>query len=387
MNNSQDDPTDARAKERSRLGLSREEQTLRTNHENNPTSGSKGVSLQQRCIILNYAMEYSDKAAAEKFDCSERSIQRWKNRVEPLQMTGNRERHILVGLDQLLLTMSVYLYPSMNSDERAAFIYANGGSVSPYSRQDVSRRCKELGITLKKRSIEAYQAFTHTNRLKKELFFARGPRLGIRGVRRFRLIDTDEAQFSLVKVETKKGWGYKTQRIREAGHYTRSAATVSLIMSVEAGNPYLPPHMYGSIQNPRKWWKITTDSMNQYVFANYMDYVLSSIENDPVPGGYDNDRVLLWDNLSVHKTTMVATMVQLRPRKDEFRFISINRPPYQPNIAPIEYIFGMIGMQLSQRCAKDWGLDRLVEEIHYACVHVGLDGSLDNTFIHCGYVY
>ena len=100
-------------------------------------------------------------------------------------MTGNREQHILVGLDQLLLTMSVYLYPSMNSDERAAFIYANGGSDAPYSRQDVSKRCKELGITLKKRSIEAYQAFTPTNRLKKELFFTRGPRLGIRGVRRF----------------------------------------------------------------------------------------------------------------------------------------------------------------------------------------------------------
>ena len=339
--------TTARAREQSCLGLSRELRTTRTEHDSEAKAGSKGVSLKKRWKVLEYAVAYSIPAAARKYDVSTRSIYRWMERAEPYQMTGNHEQQNLVGHDQFLLAMSIYLYPAMNSDKRAAFIYANGGGEA-YSRQDLSKRCAELGITLKKRSIEANQAFTPTNLLKKHLFFSRGPRSGICGIWRFRLIDSDEASFSLVKIETKKGWAFKTQRVRDPGNYTRgTCGTVNLIMSVEPGNPYLPPHIRGSIQNPRKWWQINTVSTNQYVFSKYCDYILSSIEDDPLPNGYDNQRFLMWDNLSAHQTPMVSTMVQLRPSRDEFSFTPIRRPPYQPKHAPIEFIFGQIAMRLS----------------------------------------
>ncbi len=52
-------------------------------------------------------------------------------------------------------------------------------------------------------------------------------------------------------------------------------------------------------------------STNQYVFSQYMDYVCSDIEDNPVPGGYNEQKFFMWDNLSVHTTAMGATMVQL----------------------------------------------------------------------------
>ena len=46
------------------------------------------------------------------------------------------------GADQLLLTIYLYIYPHVSSDEIAAFIDANGGGT--YSRPDISKRCRKL---------------------------------------------------------------------------------------------------------------------------------------------------------------------------------------------------------------------------------------------------
>ena len=158
-------------------------------------------------------------------------------------------------------------------------------------------------------------------------------------------------------------------------------------MTVEPGCPYLPPSVRGSISNPRKWWKITTNTTNQVTFSAYINTVLTDIEENPLPNGYDNKKYLMWDNLSAHLTPLVAATFELRPRGDEFEFIPIRRPPYQPKYAPIEYIFGQISCMLSQKCERDWDLDRLIQELHNCCVEVGRNGALDRTFRHCGYVF
>ena len=75
--------------------------------------------------------------------------------------------------------------------------------------------------------------------------------------RTFKLIDTDKDSFLLVKIETKKGCGYRVHRVVETGNYTKICNSVNLLMTVEAGNSNLAPHSCGLVQNPRKWWKIT----------------------------------------------------------------------------------------------------------------------------------
>ena len=112
-------------------------------------------------------------------------------------------------------------------------------------------------LLAKKCGIEAHQAFTPRNVLRFRMFFTSPPRMGVAHVRRFRLTDTDEAQFSLVKVESKKGYAFTRHRVRDPGHYTRSMASVNLLMTVEAGNPYIAGYSRGSVMNPRKWWRIT----------------------------------------------------------------------------------------------------------------------------------
>ena len=214
------DAATERARERSRLGYTRERNVLRTKHIPRTTSGSRGVSIDDRSAILEHAIQLNVGAASRKYDVSQKSIYRWMERLDPIQMTGNRERVILTGFDQYLLTMCIYLHPRARADQQAAFILENGGAAA-YSRQDISCRLKELKVTRKLCHLESYSAFTPRNVLRAKLFFTRGPRIGVLGVPWFRLTDTDEAKFTLIKVESKRGLSYTTHRSRDAGYFKR----------------------------------------------------------------------------------------------------------------------------------------------------------------------
>ena len=143
------DEATSRAQERSRLGLTREEHVFRTHNTPQPRAGSKGVAKYLREKCLDYAVGVSISAASRKYGFAESTIYRWFERIDPLQMTGNKSRTNLVGHDQFLLTMSVFLYPRMDADERATFIVSNGGS-RVYNRQTIYRRLSELDVTRKK---------------------------------------------------------------------------------------------------------------------------------------------------------------------------------------------------------------------------------------------
>ena len=86
------DPTTERAHQRSRLGLTRETNILRTKHSPKPTSGSRGVSLEIRNDVLQYANQFTVAAASRKFNVNASSIYRWIIRMDPLQMSGNKSR-------------------------------------------------------------------------------------------------------------------------------------------------------------------------------------------------------------------------------------------------------------------------------------------------------
>ena len=203
------DPATTRAQERSHLGLPREQNVLRTFHIPKPVAGSRGVCVDIRLEALQYANQFSVAAAARKFNVSKASIYRWTEQIDPLQMTGNQSRVILTGLDQFLLSVCIFLHPRSTADKQATFIIANGGARA-YNHPDISRRLKELGVTRKLCALEAHQAFTPRNLLRARLFWTEGPRLGVLGVPRYQLTDTDEAKFNLSKCETRRGVSYTT---------------------------------------------------------------------------------------------------------------------------------------------------------------------------------
>ena len=239
-----------------------------------------------------------------------------------------------------------------------------------------------MRLTRKRASLEAFDAYLPINKMKCELFFSDPPPVGIRGVPIFRFIDVDEAKFCLQGCESHFGCSLTCVRVRDTGHYKRGAKGMTLILAVEAGNPTLLPHIYGSIQNPRKWWFITINNVNQIVFADFVDTICSDIETNPT-GNDDNERIFLWDNLSAHKTGLVTSTVELRPTRPQFRFTIVPRPPYQPKYAPVEYIFCEIGARLARMVKKNWTLMHLRNAIITCLIQIGRDCKLNRTFRHC----
>ena len=114
-----------------------------------------------------------------------------------------------------------------------------------------------------------------------------------------------------------------------------------------------------------------------------MEYVLSDIEENPVPGDFDNERYIMWDNLSSHLTGLVTSTVELRPSRPQYSFTIVPRPPYQPKYAPVEYMFCEVAMRLTYLVKPNWTLLNLRMAIESSLIQIGRDCKLNRTFTHC----
>ena len=94
--------------------------------------------------------------AGEAIEVLLSSIYRWAIRLEPYRQTGNAERTQIRGADLLNIVTYITTWPDATLDEMVVFVYNEGRVL--YSRQTISKRLKELEITKKKASTEAYQA-------------------------------------------------------------------------------------------------------------------------------------------------------------------------------------------------------------------------------------
>lgn len=369
------DPATERAQKRREQGLSRELQQDRTKEPKHPSlGGSNGYPVWFR------REELQREANGEETTAHSRSIDRWKTRIVPYQQTGNSERSVLVGRDQFLLCVFLTAYPDGLADEVALFIYNNGGGI--YSREDISRRMDELELSKKISSTEAYQAFEPRNMLRAELFWTRGPPLGVRGVHRYKLLDWDEFGISMERMATKYGHAHISIRIRKPGHYCRSTK-LTVLFCIEPGDPRLPPHVDGSIQRPRRWIRVTRlGGTSAETFAAFTDLVCTSIETNRIPGT-DDHRVNLWDNLNSHGAPIVAQTVEARNAGT--RFSIVPRPPYEPKYAPIEYKICDLVSEVRRQAQRDWDVNDLEQAVYRVAASLGMNGGFDAAFDHCGY--
>jgi transposase len=371
-----------RAKARSEGGLTRELAVARDNHAPNPArGGTGGYPLYLRIQILERAEVVGIREAAEHFNVAVSSLYRWIRRIHPYRMTGGKEREGLVGRDLLLLSIGLTIYPDFKADELASFIVENGGEM--YSRQMISQRMKDIGMSIKVASTEAYQAFTPINMRKCLYFWTLPPPLGVVGLLRPMYVDFDECGIALETTNTKYGHAHTSIRIRKPGHYTKSRK-VTVIMAIEPGDPTLPANVAGSIVNPRRWISVRDVSgTNAFDFAAFCDDVCTDIETHPANGVMEQRRVFLWDNLASHRAPVVAQTVEGRPSENWFTIV--HRPPYQPKFGPIEYVFCELAAQLEKLVQPDWSAEDLMLAIVNVASQLGRDGGFNNTFAHCGY--
>jgi hypothetical protein len=369
------DPATARAKERRNLGFSRELQQDRTKLPKDPShGGSAGYPVWFR------EQELQKVANGEDTTASSRSHERWAQRLIPYQQTGNHPSQALVGRDQWLLCILLTIYPDAGGDEATIFLYDNGGNI--YNRADISKRLDELRLSKKVSSTEAYQAFEPRNILRAELFWTRGPPLGVYGVHRFMFVDFDEFGVAMEKLAAKHGHSHTSIRIRKPGHYCKSTK-LTVLYAIEPGDPRVPPNVDGSIENPRRWIKVTrVGGTNAVTFAEFADLVCTRIETHRIPGT-DDHRVYLWDNLGAHQAPIVAQTVEARNAGT--RFTIVPRIPYQPKYAPIEYKICDLVSEVREQSTRDWTVNDLEQAIYRVAGSMGRDGDFDNTFDHCGY--
>ena len=370
------------ANSRANAGLSRQFQMSRTFHFKDPNkAGSHGYPLWFRIRVIEHVYAHGINDAHHNWRVSKKSIRRWLRRMVPYQQYGNHERQVIVGRDQVLLSICIHIYPRAKDDEIAAFIFANGGRI--YSRRDISRRCRELQLTTKRASLEAANAYTLRNSLRTQQFWTMGPRVGVYGVPRHRLIDIDEASFCLKKIEKRYGRAYSSCRVRDTANYTRMGGRINLLLAVEPGDPNIPANQIGSIEHPRTWYKIVDGNVDQFLYAEFIDQICSDIEQNPLPS--DNERYFLWDNLALHGTAYVNYTLEMRPTRNIFRFVAIPRPPYQPKFAPIEYVFCQIANELARRTNEGDTIAILRTNVTDLCTTIGSGGAMNRTFEHCGY--
>ena len=118
-----------------------------------------------------------------------------------------------------------------------------------YSNQCISERLKDLAVTRKKASIEAYQALNEDVQLRVYTFWNYPLPLGIFQVPLFRLIDFDEFGVTLLRCNCSFRWALKVFCVRKDGHY-KVGRTITILFAIEPGDLALPPHVRGGVANP-----------------------------------------------------------------------------------------------------------------------------------------
>ena len=365
------DPADLQAQARAELGFSRQLEQPRRTSPHPRSAGSGGYPQWFR------EQQLQRFHAGEAIDVSLSSIYRWAIRIEPYRQTGNAERTQIRGVDLLNLVIYITAWPDATLDEMAVFMYNEGGVL--YSRQTISKRLKELEITKKKASTEAYQAQRPDVQLRVWEFWNCPPPLGIFQVLRRQLIDVDEFGVTLEKCNRTGGWAAKVHRVRKDGHY-HHGVKITVIFAIEPGDPALAPHVRGSIQRPRRWIRCRRavgTTIN--IFRDFCEYVCRDIETNNIPGT-DFHRVFIWDNLAAHHSVYVHNTVTNRVGPSNFSIVP--RPPYHPKYGPIEYKICEVMERIRLKKEDDWDINRLEQEIMIAAYQIE---HFDTTFQHCGY--
>ncbi|KAL7554355.1 hypothetical protein ACHAWF_017797 [Thalassiosira exigua] len=234
-----------------------------------------------------------------------------------------------------------------------------------------------MGMTRKKASTTAYQAFTPDNVKLHHRFRTYPAPAGICGVQRRRLIDVDECSVELKYCNLNYGHAVRGLRVRKISNYGRGKIKFILILAIEPGDSELPEGSEGSVENPRLWYRLSTDRATG--IENYVDFLKYNLMDD-----FRNDeksRTLLHDNLSSHKAKEVINTVFDRGHQ------VICRVPYRPHEGPIEWAIEQFASALRKRWKVIKDDKDLNKQAHNILQAKSGMGNFDGLFRGCGYNY
>jgi len=356
---------------RHKIGIGQDRQVPRRSGPGPPPDpgrgGSRGYSEEYRRLVLSL------EAAGLPFPAKNlRSMYRWKKRLTPCRMTGNKATQKMNGEARLLLVLYKKIWPEAQHDEVIAFIADSSRGNIVYSRSDISNALGDLDMTRKRASTTAHQAFTPRTLRRVADFWSRPHPLGIVGTPRRAMIDCDE--FGLAWDDANRNFGHnlKGLEVRKIGKYGRGEVKVTVIIAIEPGNPQLAPGVPGSVQQPRIWCR--TYPGKNTTTERYRDFLC-----DIVIGSFGPDepmRTILHDNLNAHKSDAVVDGVYMR------RHRITCRPPYNPHCAPVEFAINQIACMVRDNCFAINGVGDLVNKVQAYSRRVS---GIDALFAKCRY--
>ena len=345
-----------------RLGMKR---PLGETEEMPPTKKKRIYSLDERKGILQ---RWDDGHRPRHLKSS---VSRWKKRLCRYLPTGNKAKPGLSGTYQFLLVLFKLAYPSATAEEAIVFIAESAPTPKIFSPSQVSEALKRLGMTRKRSSTDAVQAFSETNLMKRHVFWTTPWPTGVQGTARSRFIDADECGIELRDANRKYGHAVANLRVRQPGNYTKSTK-LTVLLGIEAGDPSLPDDQEGSVAKPRRY--IEVNQKPGTTSADYFDFVTEKIlksfgDNEP-------QRTLLHDNLSSHLDPALYDSIT------EAGHRALCRPPWVPSDGPVEWAFNQLGCELRNRSEQINNEDDLI--FHIRDILLNLKG-MGKLFEKCGY--
>ena len=176
--------------------------------------GARGYDVHFR----DYQLE--QHANGEEVKASLRSIQRWKKRIIPHEMTGNVRENAIPG--RYILEVALYraIWPKATADEVRAHVFRTVEPAKVLSRRQVyTIESEHLGLTRKRGSTTAFNALLPINLNKRRLFWTTPYPTGLFQVPRSQIIDVDECALYIQTANRSYGKAPSGVRVREPGPF------------------------------------------------------------------------------------------------------------------------------------------------------------------------
>ena len=214
-------------------------------------------------------------------------LQQELGHLRSCERQGNKIATVLRGPYLILLALFRAALPKATHPEINAFLYrCNFGNPNFrfYSHSQLSKAEKEIGMTMKRGSVTAYQAFLPVNVQKRWAYFNMAYPFGIADIRHEDMIDIDEAGFILESSNRTRGKAYSGVRVVEAGHYARVGDKVTLLHAIcgESGTEE---------NSSRRWRNLWLDGRT--TIERFLDFIEEIIQHIG-PGTPERRYCLLW---------------------------------------------------------------------------------------------
>ena len=242
--------------------------------------------------------------------------------VLPYSRTGNRRaQREVIGADLISLAILRSIRPKATICEVKAFIHSTNPANDVYSDSQICRAETRLGLTRKKGSTTAFQAYLPINVLKRQNYFNMNYPVGIANINPRDVIDVDECGIQLETQNRSFGKTSKGDRCDQEGHYSRTTR-LNVLVGISGDDAVASRWM-------NTW---SGEGTTLYRFASFLDEVMNDLAVR-YPG-----RVFCFvmDNLNTHKHPHIVAMIQNRGHR------VVYRAPYWAVDGAIEYVFNTL---------------------------------------------